>query len=80
MAEILVATASWTDKTLIESGRFYPRDRTRDQLIAAGAYLVTTSLMETRDQVATLAGLVTREPGFAPDSGTAVPEPRVAAA
>jgi uncharacterized protein YecE (DUF72 family) len=25
MAEILVGTASWTDKTLIESGRFYPR-------------------------------------------------------
>jgi uncharacterized protein YecE (DUF72 family) len=26
MGEILVGTASWTDKTLIESGRFYPRD------------------------------------------------------
>jgi uncharacterized protein YecE (DUF72 family) len=26
MAEILVGTASWTDKTLIESGRFYPRE------------------------------------------------------
>lgn len=25
MGEILVGTASWTDKTLIESGRFYPR-------------------------------------------------------
>jgi uncharacterized protein YecE (DUF72 family) len=24
MAEILVGTASWTDKTLIECGRFYP--------------------------------------------------------
>jgi uncharacterized protein YecE (DUF72 family) len=28
MAEILVGTASWTDKTLIESGRFYPRTAT----------------------------------------------------
>ncbi len=26
MGEILVGTASWTDKTLIESGRFYPRE------------------------------------------------------
>ena len=26
MSEILVGTASWTDKTLIESGRFYPRE------------------------------------------------------
>jgi uncharacterized protein YecE (DUF72 family) len=28
MGEILVGTASWTDKTLIESGRFYPRTAT----------------------------------------------------
>lgn len=28
MGEILVGTASWTDKTLIESGRFYPRSAT----------------------------------------------------
>lgn len=26
MGEIFVGTASWTDKTLIESGRFYPRE------------------------------------------------------
>jgi uncharacterized protein YecE (DUF72 family) len=26
MGEILVGTASWTDKTLLESGRFYPRE------------------------------------------------------
>lgn len=26
MGEILVGTSSWTDKTLIESGRFYPRE------------------------------------------------------
>ncbi len=26
MGQILVGTASWTDKTLIESGRFYPRE------------------------------------------------------
>lgn len=26
MGEFLVGTASWTDKTLIESGRFYPRE------------------------------------------------------
>jgi uncharacterized protein YecE (DUF72 family) len=26
VSEILVGTASWTDKTLIESGRFYPRE------------------------------------------------------
>jgi uncharacterized protein YecE (DUF72 family) len=26
VGEILVGTASWTDKTLIESGRFYPRE------------------------------------------------------
>jgi uncharacterized protein YecE (DUF72 family) len=26
LGEILVGTASWTDKTLIESGRFYPRE------------------------------------------------------
>jgi len=25
---ILVGTASWTDKSLIESGKFYPRDAT----------------------------------------------------
>src|SRR5439155_13747837 len=28
MANILVGTSSWTDKTLIESGRFYPRSAT----------------------------------------------------
>jgi uncharacterized protein YecE (DUF72 family) len=28
MGQILVGTASWTDKTLIESGRFYPRAAT----------------------------------------------------
>jgi uncharacterized protein YecE (DUF72 family) len=28
MARILVGTSSWTDKTLIESGRFYPRSAT----------------------------------------------------
>jgi uncharacterized protein YecE (DUF72 family) len=28
MGQILVGTASWTDKTLIASGRFYPRDAT----------------------------------------------------
>src|ERR671931_948410 len=26
MGDILVGTASWTDRTLIESGRFYPRE------------------------------------------------------
>lgn len=26
MGDILVGTSSWTDKTLLESGRFYPRD------------------------------------------------------
>jgi uncharacterized protein YecE (DUF72 family) len=26
MGEVLIGTASWTDKTLIESGRFYPRE------------------------------------------------------
>jgi uncharacterized protein YecE (DUF72 family) len=26
MSQILVGTASWTDKTLLESGRFYPRE------------------------------------------------------
>jgi hypothetical protein len=57
-----------------------PDDRTRDQLIAAGAYLVATSLEETRDQVATVAGIVTQEPGLAPADGTAVPKPRVASA
>ena len=28
MANILVGTASWTDKSLIESGKFYPEDAT----------------------------------------------------
>src|SRR5216110_91405 len=28
MAKILVGTSSWTDKTLIESGKFYPRSAT----------------------------------------------------
>ena len=28
MANILVGTASWTDKSLIESGKFYPKDAT----------------------------------------------------
>ena len=28
MSNILVGTSSWTDQTLIESGRFYPRSAT----------------------------------------------------
>ena len=56
-----------------------PEDKTGDQLIAAGAHMVATSLEETRHQVATLAETVTREPQLAPDGVTPAPEPRVAA-
>lgn len=26
MGNVLVGTASWTDKSLVDSGKFYPRD------------------------------------------------------
>jgi hypothetical protein len=57
-----------------------PEDRTRDQLTAAGAYLVATSLEETRDQIATLAGIVAWGSRAPRDAERAVPEPRVAVA
>jgi hypothetical protein len=31
MASILIGTSSWTDKTLIESGLFYPPEKTTSE-------------------------------------------------
>jgi predicted PurR-regulated permease PerM len=56
-------------------------EKTRDQLIAAGADMVATSLEETRDQVATFVSiLASREPRSAPKAGASVPDARVVAA
>jgi predicted PurR-regulated permease PerM len=56
-------------------------EETRDQLIAAGADMVATTLEETRDQVATFVSiLASRESRSAPEAGASVPEARAVAA
>ncbi len=61
-------------------GLEHPDDKTRDSLIAAGAYLVATTLGETRDHVATLAQMDAPAPESPPAAERAAPEPQVAAA
>lgn len=61
-------------------GTGHPKETTRDPLLAAGAYLVASSLQETRNQVAILAEIDAPATRSEAADETAVPEPQAAPA